>query len=167
MWEIEGIAFGYNPRLVKLSNICRGYGYIRVAIYSSDLYLDVWLINVYGLCHNKAIFWDHILSSGPLQVDNIIFGGDLNFSIGHVEYWGQNAHIDSLLDTIETLLEEHGLINIPVAHLKSTWRNLRTGEAMLALILDHFFIKERLLGNICNYRWWVGSGGLSNHSHFS
>lgn len=61
-------------------------------------------------------------------------------------------------------MEDNGLIDIPTARLKPTWRNKQTGEARLARRLDHFLLKERLLGMGCNYWQWVGSGGLSNDS---
>lgn len=35
---------------------------------------------------------------------------------------------------------------------------------MLDHRLDHFLIKDRLIGNTYNYRQGVGTGGLSNHS---
>lgn len=65
---------------------------------------------MYGPCHNWVAFWDHFLNLSHLQADNIILGGDLNFSIGHAKSWGHNAQIDPLSDSMEQLLENHQLI---------------------------------------------------------
>ena len=92
------------------------------------------------------------MNSNLLQKDNIILGGDLNFSIGFSESWGHHAQIDPLFAYFENILENHSLIDIPSAKIQPTWRNIRIGEDNLARRLDHFLIKERLLGMGYNYR---------------
>lgn len=78
------------------------------------------MINVYGPCQNWVTFWDQLLRSRLLQVDNVILGDDLNFSIGYSESWGHNAQIDSLSYYFESFLEDHGLIDIPSTQLQPT-----------------------------------------------
>lgn len=73
---------------------------------------------------------------------------------------GSSAQVDPLSEFFENVLDDHSLIDIPFAKLQPTWRNKRTGEDRLARRLDHFLIKERLLGMGYNYRQWVGLGGL-------
>lgn len=83
-----GIAFGFNPRVVRILKIWGGVSFIGADIFSSELGKELRLINMYGPCHNKVEFWDPFLSTYLLQADNIILGGDLNFSIGHANSWG-------------------------------------------------------------------------------
>lgn len=45
---------------------------------------------------------------------NLIMGGDLNFTIGHMESWGHNAQLDPLFDFMEQLLEKHHMNGIPI-----------------------------------------------------
>lgn len=96
-------------------------------------------------------------------MDNIILGGDLNFSIGHFESWGHWPQRDPLSEYFETTLESHHLIDIPSAKIQATWRNNRTGDDSLAYGLDRFLVKEILLEYGYSFRQWVGSGGIFYH----
>jgi len=93
-----------------------------------------------------------IYCSDLLQVDNLIMGGDLNFSVGYSESWGHHAQIESLSTFFENILENHSLIDISSVRIQLTWRNRRTGDDKLARRLDRFLIKERLLRTGYNYR---------------
>lgn len=77
-----------------------------------------------------------------MQVDKIILGGDLNFSLGFMESWGHLVQVDGLIDVITNLLEYHHWIDIPSAKIQYTWKNNRIGEHGLAKRLDRFLIKE-------------------------
>jgi len=67
-----------------------------------------------------AFIWSSILLLHHVQEDNLILGGDLNFSIRYSESWGHNAQIDFLSDFFKNILEDHGLIDIPSARLQPT-----------------------------------------------
>lgn len=125
--------------------------------------MDLRIINVYGPCSDRGTFWRTFLESDLLQVDNIIMGGDLNFSLGFYESWGHMAQVDSLSDTLTSLLEDHHWVDIPSARLQYTWSNNRSGEQGLARRLDRFLIKEALYTCLPRIRQWVGSGGISDH----
>lgn len=45
-----------------------------------------------------------------------------------------------------------------------TWHNRRTGDAALGKRLDRYLIHEDLLISLTNYRQWVGTKGISDHS---
>eukprot|EP00253_Pinus_taeda_P030204 PITA_30204 len=105
----------------------------------------------------------HLLESEILSADNILLGGDLNFSLGFCESWGHHAQIDPLSDTLTSLLEDHNWIDIPSARLQYTWTNNRNGEQSLARRLDRFLVKEPLYNVLARSRQWVGSGGISDH----
>jgi len=158
-----GLAIRVNNRAVKIRNIWGGRGFIDLDIYVLSMETNIQIINVYGPCSNRASYWRALLDSDLLKEDNIILGGDLNFTMGFCESWGHSAQVDSFSDTISNLLEEHQWIDIPSARLQYTWTNNRSGEQGLARRLDRFLIKESLYNSLPRIRQWVGSGGISNH----
>lgn len=70
-------------------------------IFSLDLGMDLNIVNIYVPCHNREAFWNHLLNLSIINNDDIIMGGDLNFSIGFGESRGGNAKVDPLWDIIE------------------------------------------------------------------
>jgi len=115
-----GVALGYNSRSIILYNIWGGIGHIGEINFSSELDINIRLINVYGPCQNRGNFWEHLLSYNQLQMENPILRGDLNFSIGYFESWGHHAQINPLSTFFKNILEEHSLIDIPSRKLKPT-----------------------------------------------
>lgn len=90
-------------------------------------------------------------------------GGDINFSIGFSESWGSSAQIDPLSDTMENLLDQAHLSDIPMNIPLQKWRNIRACEAALARRLDYFILKTQMIQRLSHYRQWVGTGGISDH----
>lgn len=117
---IGGITLGYNPRSIKLVNIWGGIEFIGADTFSMQLGTDIRLINVYGPCHHQEDFGDHLQGSDIMQLDTIILGGDLNFSLGYSKYWGHQAQVDPLSAFFEHLLETHIYIDIPSTKLVLT-----------------------------------------------
>lgn len=113
-------------------------------IFSSELGLNFRIINVYAPYHNRVEFWNHLLQLSLMNSNNLILGGDLNFTIGHEESWGHHTQLDPLSDYMEHLLEQHHLIDIPMNKKQPTWYNRRIGNAALGRRLDRFLIKEDL-----------------------
>jgi len=140
-----------------------GRGYIGIDAYVQTMETEIRLINVYGPCSDRATFWHSLLNSALFQQDNIILGGDLNFTTGFSETWGHAARIDPFSNTISTLLDEHSWIDIPMQKLLPTWSNNRSGDQSLARRLDIFMLREPLHNRIARIRKWVGSGGISDH----
>jgi len=64
-----------------------------------------------------------------LKVDNLILGGDLNFSLGEVEVWGLNSHPDLQSEHFNYLFSSNGLLDIDPRKILPTWRNMRSGDA--------------------------------------
>jgi len=58
-----------------------------------------------------------------MQFENLIIGGDLNFSLGIVESWGHRAQSDVLTSFFEKMLDDNDLISIDYARKMPTWRN--------------------------------------------
>lgn len=79
--------------------------------------MDFRNINIYAPHINKDDYLNHLLNLSLINSDNLILGGDLNFSFGHAESWGYTAQLDPLSDTMEKILEQHHLLHIPMNKL--------------------------------------------------
>eukprot|EP00253_Pinus_taeda_P026822 PITA_26822 len=163
MGRSGGLALGYNPTSIKLESSWGGQGFLGADIYCSDLGSPLRIVNIYGTCHHREIFWRNLLSRNLLSIDHTIIGGDLNFSIGYSESWGGAAQIDPITDYISGLLEHHDFIDIPVQKPQPTWRNRRTGDVALARRLDRFLMKGPLIHRLQSFKQWVCTGGISDH----
>jgi len=147
-----GLAIGINNRALRIKNTWGGKGFIGIDAYVLSMKLDLRLINVYGPCLDREAYWNTLLDSVLFQQDNIILGGDLNFTMGFCESWGHAAQVDPFSETISTLLNEHHWIDMPMAKLQHTWSNNRSGDQSLARRLDRFLIKESLHNRIARIR---------------
>lgn len=77
-------------------------------------------MNIYAPYLNRAELWTHLLNLYLVNYDNLILGGDLNFSIRFRESWGSSAQIDPLLDNMAQLMEQHHLFDITMHKLMPT-----------------------------------------------
>eukprot|EP00253_Pinus_taeda_P029007 PITA_29007 len=152
------IAIGFCNKSMELRNAWGGRGFLGIDLFAHSIGSDIRIINVYGPCLDRETFWRTFLDSKLLQADNVILGGDLNFSLGYYESWGHSAQVDSLSDTISTLLEEHQWVDMPPVRIQHTWTNNKSGDHSLARRLDKFLIKEAFLTLHPRIRQWVGSG---------
>lgn len=158
------LALGYNPHSIHLKSAWGGKGFIGIDIFSTELGKDLRVINFYGPCQGREVFWNQLPNLSITSTNNLIIGGDLSFSIGFCESWGSLAQIDLLSDTMENLLDQAYLTDIPMNRPLPTWRNRRVGEVALAKRLDRFILKTLLIQHLSHYRQWVGLGGISDHS---
>jgi len=164
MGRSGGLAFGYNPRTIRLDSSWGGHGFLGANIFSIELGLSLRIVNIYGPCQQREDYWRHLLSCNLLSLEHIIIGGDLNFSLGFRESWGSSAQIDPITDFMSRLLEQHDLIDIPLQKPHPTWRNRRTGSVALARRLDRFLMKGPLIHRLHSFKQWVSNGGISDHS---
>jgi hypothetical protein len=82
--------------------------------------LEVRVLNVYGPYVNNGPFWESLLKNSLIKVDNMILGGDINFSLGEVEIWGPNSQPDHQTDLFDHIFSPNGLINISPLKLLHT-----------------------------------------------
>lgn len=61
------------------------------------------------------VYEEDLLVLSFMQVENLILGGYLNFSLAHVESCSHNVQVDSLMDLFEQILENNRLIDIEFA----------------------------------------------------
>ena len=134
-----------------------------VSLYSTELQMEICFINIYGPYVDREGFWFNLLDFISTHCTKIIFGGDLNFSMGISEIWGDRARIDCLSDFFSKFLDDYGLVDIlPNVNLP-TWNNRRVGSENVSKRLDRLLISVDLLEHELCFRQWVGCGGESDH----
>lgn len=139
-----GLAIGYNPSTIKAQATWGGQGFMGIDLFSANLGYSLRIVNIYDPCHQRENFWNHLLGLSIFSADNIIIGGDLNFSLGYGESWGSTAQVDSIIGYMSDLLKRHNLIDVPMHKPLITWRNRRIREVALARRLDKYIMKGAL-----------------------
>ena len=129
-----------------------------------ELKTDINLLNVYGPCADRKVFWQRIDDLGLLATKNLILAGDLNLTTSSEEIWGDRAQINPLHSFFNRIFYKNALVDLKPAELLPTWRNGRQGTASITKRLDHFLIAEDLLSPFCSYRSWVNLPFLSDHA---
>ena len=61
------------------------------SLFSIELNLDICVINIYGPYTDREGFWRNIFDLICLKGKKLILGGDLNFSLGFSDIWGNRA----------------------------------------------------------------------------
>jgi hypothetical protein len=121
------------------------------------------ILNIYDPTQDHILFWDNLLSKSFTKERNLIMGGDLNFSLGEAESWGQRAHANVYSYYFCHKLGDSSLLYIVPTKLYPTWRNKRLGEEHIAKRLDHFLISTSLVESPLLFRQRVGLGGEFDH----
>lgn len=71
---------------------------LSVALFSIELKVALCFVNVYGPCVDREFFWNILFDLDCLTCSKLICGGDLNFTIGFSEIWGNRVRADTLSD---------------------------------------------------------------------
>jgi hypothetical protein len=89
--------------------ICQGlinsWGFdlgLGMTVCVEDLGRCFMILNVYGPSQERIQFWDNLLNKSFLKKEDLILGGDLNFSLGTTESWGQRAIPDALIRLLQS-----------------------------------------------------------------
>jgi hypothetical protein len=126
--------------------------------------LQINLLNSYGPCQNKKLFWDRVESRGLLDLPNLIIVGDLNFTTSSRRNLGSLCQPRSLGRFFISLFQMHRLVDFPPDVLIPTWRNGRVGSEYIAKRLDRFYLSESLSTTDGRIRSWVNTPYLSDHA---
>jgi exonuclease III len=121
------------------------------------------IFNCYAPYKEHEPFWKELFDSGFLHEDNIIIGGDLNFTLSANEVWGTTTMIDPLVDFIDNLLHRSRLIDLQPSVITPTWRNGRTGYNGISKRLDQFILDSKLVDGHQQFQMWVDFSSISNH----
>lgn len=102
-----GLAIGIKIGRLKTLSTWGLKFFMGMEVMSSDFDFPLTFVNIYGPCQGRVSFWNDLLSKNLLKVENLIFGGDLNFSMGISEAWGPLATEDPLSDFFVNALQGH------------------------------------------------------------
>ena len=116
-----------------------------VSLFSTELKVDLCFVNVYGPYVERETFWNNLLDLECLKCAKLILGGDLNYSLGLSEIWGDKARMDSLSDFFSKLMDDFGLMDIDMTILLPTWSNRRVGLDNICKHLDRLLVSVDLL----------------------
>jgi hypothetical protein len=140
-----GLAIGWNPKTIKVISPWGFESRLGLNILYAETGSEVTILNLYGPYRERAPFWEALGHKSFLKSENLILGGDLNFSLGEVESWGPRARLDPLTYFFNHMLRRMKLIDIPPIRRCSTWRNKRVGEDRIEKRLDRFMASENLV----------------------
>ena len=87
----RGVAIGWMSTMIRCENFWGFHGGIGIEVYSRDIDRVFSVVNIYGLYQERLPFWDRIFSMSWWNSPDLIVGGDLNFSLGEAEIWGESA----------------------------------------------------------------------------
>ena len=158
-----GIAIGVKEGRIKVTNQWGTKQVMGMEVLSPDFSLPISIVNIYGPCQGREIFWEDLMVKSSMKSSLLIVGGDLNFSIGRAEAWGPSAREDPLSIFFQNLLLDNNLSDPFPLKLKPTWRNRRAGEDRIAKRLDRFLLSEGLISKTSIFRQWVEEVGSSGH----
>jgi hypothetical protein len=79
------------------------------------------------LYSDREVFWEDIKNEGIFKDQNLILGGNLNFTTSFREVWGEHSRVYPLQPYFSKLLQEEGMVDVEPLKLLPTWRNGRGG----------------------------------------
>lgn len=159
-----GLAIGWLTRQIRCENIWGTQSAIGVDVYSRETDWAFTVLNLYGPYQMQLPFWEDLFQKSWWNNPDLIVGGDLKFTKGEAEIWGDSAKVDELSDFFRQKLAQAGVIDVPPIKLTPTRRNRRTGESHIAKRLDRFLIADSLMESIRRICQWVGGFGDSDHN---
>ena len=103
-------------------------------------------------------FWESLQASQILRSENVVIGGDLNFTLGAHEISRPRARVDPLANFFSNLLHKIKMVDLSPQKLKPIWTNRRHGEDRIEKILDKFLMEESVHGRDLMFKQWVDLG---------
>ena len=76
-----GLAIGWNHLYVKILNSWGSTSCAGIHVHWDESNLLLNILNVYDPYDNRVSFWDKLCTSPQLKNENVILGGDLNFTL--------------------------------------------------------------------------------------
>lgn len=159
-----GVAIGWLTSMIRCENFWGFHAGIGIEVYSRDIDRVFTMVNIYGPYQERLLFQDRIFSMSWWNSPDLIVGGDLNFSLGEAEIWGESAQVDELIDYFRQALIRVGVSDIPTPKPLPTWRNRRVGVRYIPKHLDRFLVADPLVNSMENIRQWVKNYGDSDHN---
>jgi hypothetical protein len=143
--RLGGLAIGWHSHFVKILNSWALASYISVDILEEGVGLEFRVLNVYGPYIERDTFWDSLLKIDFLMVDNLILGGELNFSLGRPNFGAQIPALITNILFFTHILSTNGILDISPWKLLPTWRNMQTEDSWVEKWLDRFLVSKILV----------------------
>jgi hypothetical protein len=106
-----GVLTGWK-KLITLLN----YVVIDLSIWTKFIFKNLGqtfsVINCHGPYENTQFFWDSFFYLQCVKEEEVIIGGELNFTVSRVEVWGFNARLDKVVAYFKHKIEELGYIDV-------------------------------------------------------
>ena len=118
---------------------------LLASLFSIEVNLDICVVNIYGPYSDKEGFWRNLFDLICHKGEKLILGGDLNFSLGFCEIWGNRARLDPLSDFFTKSLENYDLVDVVPSVMLPTWNNRIVGADNICKRLDRFLLSVDLL----------------------
>jgi hypothetical protein len=125
--------------------VCNSSSRLMMEFWDPLLKFSFKVINLYRPYSERISFWDSLAHSGVFLGDNVVLGGDLNFTVSSKEIWGGKPDETTPLKILQT------------------WRNGRKGKDLIAKRLDHFLVSEKLVNKEWGFSFGIVEGGCFDH----
>ena len=132
-------------------------------LFSFDLQKEISFVNLYAPYLDTESFWNNLIKLDVFLSPFLVFGGDLNFSLGLSEIWGVKAQADPLTNFFHNLLESLGIVGINPLESLPAWSNRRVGSEGISKRLDRLLVSADFLDCDFLLKQWIGCGGVSDH----
>lgn len=86
-----GMATGFSEGRMQLIKNWGLAHVLRVEFQCPEFGHPLLILNIYGPYQGRASLWTDLLSKSMLKNQNLLIGGDLNFSVGNVDTLGPSA----------------------------------------------------------------------------
>ena len=96
--------------------------------------------------------WNNLFDVDFLKSSKFILGGDLNYSLGVSDIWGDRDRMDNLSDYFFRKLDGFGLVDIDPTVLLPTWSNKRVGIDNICKQLDRLLVSTDRLDLELHFR---------------
>ena len=112
---------------------------------------------------DREVFWNNLIRMDYFLSPFLVFGEDLNFSLGLSEIRGVKARLDVLTNFFHNLLDSLGFVYINPLVSIPTWSNRRVGYESICKRLDRLLVSTNFLDCDFLLKQWIGCGGVSDH----
>jgi hypothetical protein len=155
-----GLLIGWNPNYAEFCSLGTNES-IFLEVTIKDFIEKMKQLNLYAPYKDKEIFWQPLVDSHLLSEEDLIVGGDLNFTISSQDMWGNSSRIDLLAYYFLNIIQAIGLVYIQPNQMTPTWRNKRvgtTGQKYWIVFSTTFLDNHRKM------RSWTINSTISDHN---